>query len=270
MLTVHYLAAAVFLVLTGQRISVAMAFTSPLPSLLHVLTPTTLASSSSCSSALPRHRSSLRLAVLAASSNNNNPTTPRAAASICVQCRLVHTTKHSKDGNSPNDGGAYDYYLLVQRGNEPNKGLWSLPGGKLEFGETALQGAMRELNEETRWESSASSASASSASSAIDYWQALQWYPSTVCTGDAIGEDYHYLIALCFAKCTAENQLPVVQAADDAADAGWWTLSEIQDKIKRKEATVNIDTAILRVEELWRCGLLPTAPSSLGGTISSL
>ena len=39
--------------------------------------------------------------------------------------------------------------LLIKRGKDPGKGLWSLPGGKIEHGETALEAAMRELFEET-------------------------------------------------------------------------------------------------------------------------
>ena len=39
--------------------------------------------------------------------------------------------------------------LLVQRGNEPYKGKWALPGGFLEEDETLEQGAIRELKEET-------------------------------------------------------------------------------------------------------------------------
>jgi ADP-ribose pyrophosphatase YjhB (NUDIX family) len=39
--------------------------------------------------------------------------------------------------------------LLVERGKEPWKGKWSLPGGSLEFGETVREAARRELVEET-------------------------------------------------------------------------------------------------------------------------
>lgn len=39
--------------------------------------------------------------------------------------------------------------LLIKRGKEPNKDLWSLPGGKREEGESLLDAAKRELFEET-------------------------------------------------------------------------------------------------------------------------
>lgn len=39
--------------------------------------------------------------------------------------------------------------LLINRGIEPYKGSWALPGGFMKIDETAEQGAMRELQEET-------------------------------------------------------------------------------------------------------------------------
>ncbi|MEK7750286.1 MAG: NUDIX hydrolase [Acidobacteriota bacterium] len=39
--------------------------------------------------------------------------------------------------------------LLVERGREPFKGYWSLPGGVLEVGETLEFGVAREVKEET-------------------------------------------------------------------------------------------------------------------------
>ncbi len=39
--------------------------------------------------------------------------------------------------------------LLIRRGKAPLKGEWSIPGGRMELGEGARQGALRELKEET-------------------------------------------------------------------------------------------------------------------------
>lgn len=39
--------------------------------------------------------------------------------------------------------------LLIERGNEPFKGCWAFPGGFMNMDETAEQGALRELQEET-------------------------------------------------------------------------------------------------------------------------
>jgi 8-oxo-dGTP diphosphatase len=39
--------------------------------------------------------------------------------------------------------------LLIRRGKAPRLGEWSIPGGRIELGETAVQAALRELAEET-------------------------------------------------------------------------------------------------------------------------
>lgn len=44
---------------------------------------------------------------------------------------------------------AGDRVLLIRRGKAPGKGLWAIPGGFLEARERVLQGAIRELREET-------------------------------------------------------------------------------------------------------------------------
>ena len=38
--------------------------------------------------------------------------------------------------------------LLIQRGSNPGYGMWSIPGGKLEFGESLRHGVEREIREE--------------------------------------------------------------------------------------------------------------------------
>jgi 8-oxo-dGTP diphosphatase len=57
------------------------------------------------------------------------------------------------EGSVPCVGGlAYDEsgrLLLVQRANEPGRGLWSLPGGRVEPGEDDAAALVREMAEET-------------------------------------------------------------------------------------------------------------------------
>jgi ADP-ribose pyrophosphatase YjhB (NUDIX family) len=57
------------------------------------------------------------------------PVRPQAGVSICVV----------RDGRA----------LLAQRSREPLRGVWSLPGGCIEWGETLHEAALRELAEET-------------------------------------------------------------------------------------------------------------------------
>ena len=39
--------------------------------------------------------------------------------------------------------------LMIKRGHEPGAGLWSIPGGRIEPGETDVEAVVREMTEET-------------------------------------------------------------------------------------------------------------------------
>jgi len=200
--------------------------------------------------------------------NSNNkkppPPIPRAAVSVCVRC----TVSTNKD----------PYYLLIQRGKEPNKGMWSLPGGSIEFGEDAVDAGRRELAEETVWEASVKGANNSNNKQKEDQdvFSELQWYRGTIATTDAIGQGYHYLIAHCFAELilvqeepstAADCGLPRIQPADDADDASWLTARQIRDLEQssnpNRHLTPGVVRVIQRVEELSEANLLPTSKQIL-------
>jgi len=59
---------------------------------------------------------------------------------------------HSDDAIACVGGLAYDdagRLLVVQRANEPGRGLWSVPGGRVETGEDDAAALVREMLEET-------------------------------------------------------------------------------------------------------------------------
>ena len=101
-----------------------------------------------------------------------------------------------------------DRFLLVRRAKEPNKDRWGFPGGIQELGETVVDGARRELAEETGL--AAAGGQAVSTLDAIDR--------------DAAGRiRYHYtLIVVLMQDVTGE---PV--AGDDAAEVGWFDLADL-------------------------------------------
>ncbi|MBE1285745.1 MAG: NUDIX domain-containing protein [Rhodobacteraceae bacterium] len=101
-----------------------------------------------------------------------------------------------------------DHVILVQRGKEPRKGCWGFPGGHVELGETALDAAVRELQEET----------------------GVVATPRSYLTNiDVILRDEqdqvtrHYMLAAVL--CDYVSGTPI--AADDAADARWVSAEDL-------------------------------------------
>lgn len=92
--------------------------------------------------------------------------------------------------------------LLVRRKYAPRQGCWGLPGGKLEWGETLLEAAMRELREETGLE--ADPLEVITALDVIDR------------EGEAV--QLHYVLVVVGAG--APRGEPVL--GDDAAEVGWF------------------------------------------------
>lgn len=97
--------------------------------------------------------------------------------------------------------------LLIRRGQEPARGCWSVPGGRVRPGESAVDATRREILEET----------------------AL-----AVTVGDLVGiverdaPDGSVYLIRDFA-CTPLGPPFDVRAGDDADDAGWFTPDQVRD-----------------------------------------
>ncbi len=98
-----------------------------------------------------------------------------------------------------------DSILLVRRGRGPAQGTWSVPGGRVEPGESLAEAVVRELAEETGLTGVCGSL--------------VGW-------AERMGPDYHFVI-LDFSMTILTDADPV--AGDDAAEARWVPLSDVTD-----------------------------------------
>lgn len=102
-----------------------------------------------------------------------------------------------------------NHLLTVLRKNPPSQNMWSLPGGKIELGETILQASKREVFEETNI-----------ITKPIRPFTAI----------DAIYYDnqnkiqYHYVIIYVFSLYEGNE----IIAKDDIIDAKWIRVDEIE------------------------------------------
>jgi len=93
---------------------------------------------------------------------------------------------------------------LIKRGAPPRQGQWSIPGGRIEPGETAAAAALRELREETGVD-----AELLGLVDVVDY----------------ISPDLHYVLVDYAARWLSGEPT----AGDDAAAARFFSLDEVRD-----------------------------------------
>ncbi|MBA3655301.1 MAG: NUDIX domain-containing protein [Actinobacteria bacterium] len=96
--------------------------------------------------------------------------------------------------------------LMIRRGHGPAAGEWSIPGGRVEAGETLAEAVVRELEEETGLEGVCG--------------EFVGW-------DERIGEEFHFVL-LAFKVTLLEVNEPV--AGDDAAEAAWVPLADVADR----------------------------------------
>lgn len=89
--------------------------------------------------------------------------------------------------------------LLVQRGRDPGKGLWAVPGGKVDRGEPLRSAVRREVLEETGLD--------------VEIGEVV-WI------GELIDDSHHIVLIDFEARVTGGN----LAAADDADDVSWVSL----------------------------------------------
>jgi ADP-ribose pyrophosphatase len=99
--------------------------------------------------------------------------------------------------------------LLEKRKNEPGKGKWSIPGGKVDLGETARQTVIREVKEETGLN--------------VERPELIDVVDNV--TRDSDGKiEYHFVIIDYFVKLDGG----VLKAADDADELKWVPLDDAE------------------------------------------
>ena len=92
--------------------------------------------------------------------------------------------------------------LLIERGSPPGVGLWTVPGGKLEPGETLAQAVAREVREETGL---------------------VVEVGALACVVEHMSEGYHYVILDYLARPIGGELAP----ASDVRGAMWVNVDEL-------------------------------------------
>jgi len=102
-----------------------------------------------------------------------------------------------------------DKYLLIQRAAEPDKGLWSVPGGMIEIGERSTEAAVREVYEETGL--------------VVEILRVLDVIDKIIMDENKV--KFHFVIV----DYIAEYKRGTLKASSDALNARWVTAEEFRD-----------------------------------------
>ncbi len=97
--------------------------------------------------------------------------------------------------------------LLVRRSKVPYAGVWSLPGGKIEPGETSREAVIREVLEET--------------SVTVEPVRVIE--VSDVFFPNRRNCTVHYVVVTFEVRPVSGNLVP----GSDVSDAGWFTMSDV-------------------------------------------
>ncbi len=107
--------------------------------------------------------------------------------------------------------------LLVRRAHRPAAGYWSIPGGRVENGETLEEAVKREMLEECGVEVEVG---------------------DVVCVAEVIRDEKHYVIVDFYVKLSGN-----VEAGGDAVEARWFDMEEAS----RREDVVDSARELLRI-----------------------
>jgi ADP-ribose pyrophosphatase YjhB (NUDIX family) len=128
-----------------------------------------------------------------------------------------------------------DRVLMAQRGKQPLKGWWSLPGGLLELGEALADGVRREVREETGLE--------------VRPLGILEVFERIM--RDAAGApEYHYVLIDYICRATGG----ALRAGDDACAVEWVRRRDL-DALAITEGTLGVIEKAFRERRKYRCGL---------------
>lgn len=114
--------------------------------------------------------------------------------------------------------------VLIRRGQEPRLGEWSIPGGRLEWGESVREGVIREVREETGLEVEIGGL--------IDVVDAV--------TREASGDVVRHYVLIDF---LARHLAGALHAGSDAAEARWVAYEALDEYVLWSETRRVIDAA---------------------------